>query len=177
MQKYCISFWKKGWILCFRSETQCLPNIRSISLHTHFHKHTHTQHHQGPVMEEKETHFSLVNIKSWMCHSVLSGVLYVASPRRCLHYSCLSSVPRQPEWSGGHHLHNVSSHLGTKTVIANLAICILWESTPLAPAGRHAGRFPDAEEHTLLYNTAAQHSGSPAKNTVHQLHFCINWCI
>ena len=167
---------QKGWILCSRSETQSLPNIRSISLHTHFHKHTHAQHHHGPVMEEKETHFSLVNMKSWMCHSVLSAVLYVASPHRCLHYSCLSSVPRQPEWSAG------GEGGGIIYIMCHLISVLrpssqIWQSAfyedPL-PWLRRAdmlgGSLTQRNTHyCTLYNTAAQHSGSPGKNTTQLL--------
>lgn len=58
-------------------ETQFLPDYQLT--HRHPHKHTHTQYHQGPTMEEKETHFSPVNMKSWMCHSILSAVQRLAS--------------------------------------------------------------------------------------------------
>ncbi len=41
--------------------------------------HPLTTPHQGPTKKEHETHFSLVNTKSWMCDSVLSSVQHIAS--------------------------------------------------------------------------------------------------
>lgn len=107
---------------------QWKPNMRTISLHSQ--TNTHPQYHYSPVIEEQETHFSLVNMKSWMCHSVLSAVQCLASA------DVVYITHVYPPWHtrlseiGGHHLHNVSSHLSTKTVTAYLAICILWDPLP-----------------------------------------------
>lgn len=111
-----------------------------MSLYTRTHTQTHTQYHQGPVIETKETHFSPVNMKSWMSLCLVSHPK-LGICQRCLHYSYLSSVTHQAQWNGGHHLHNVSSRLSTKTVIGNLAICILQDASVWLQQAEWLGGF------------------------------------
>lgn len=134
-----------GWRYFSSGESQFLPNMRTISLHSQ--TNTHPQYHYSPVMEEQETHFSLVNMKSWMCHSVLSAIQCLASA------DVVYITHVYPPWHtrlseiGGHHLHNVSSHLSTKTVNAYLAICILWDPLPLPQKIKWLRGFPETVAH------------------------------
>ncbi len=142
----------RRYIAFTSSETQFLLAYTHTQTHTHTHTHTHTLYYRGPAMEEKETHFSLVNTKSWMCHSVLSAVQSLASADDV--YITHVCPPWHTSMSEIGDIIYIMCHLISAPdghrLFGNLHFM---RSTPLAPAGQLTGRFPDTEEHALLYNT------------------------
>lgn len=132
--------------------------MRTISLHAH--SHTQTRPYTIPLKSSDgragnsflSGKYEILNVSLCLVSCPEPSIC-----QRCWHYSCLSSMTHQPEWNRGHHLHNVSSHLSTKTVIAYLAICILWDPLPWLQPANWLGGSLNRRTHTTVQN-----NGSPA---------------
>lgn len=116
--------------------------MRTITLQAHTkptHKHTHTKYHQGPAMEGRETHFFVVNMKSWMCHSVLSAIQRLASAD--IVYITHVSPPWHTSLREIGDSINITCHL----ISALRQSLSIWQSAfyEMVTAGQQAGRFPD----------------------------------
>lgn len=114
--------------------------IVRLLAYTLSHAHTHTQYHQGPAMEAKQTHFSLVNMKSWMCHSVLWTIQHRASAdvvnitRICLWWC---TILREIRDSISIMCHFISALRQSSTI----SICALWYPLPLHQQANRLGGF------------------------------------